>query len=88
MIDATTLLFGLPGLQVANVTRCDDGTRIVDAVTGHAIAGAYPWVFSTSVKQYARTVPKAFPTVAISFTNVNAHPKTVASSSFSHGPCM
>lgn len=33
MLDATTLLLGLPRLQVVNVTRQGDGTRIVDAVT-------------------------------------------------------
>lgn len=33
MVDATTLLFGLPGLRVVNVTQQGDGTRTIDAVT-------------------------------------------------------
>lgn len=63
MLDATTLLFGLPGLQVVNVTRRGDGTRIVDAVTDDDIAGACPGcgVFSTSRKQQTTTTPKDIP---------------------------
>lgn len=63
MLDATTLLFGLPGLRVVNVTRRDDGTRIVDAVTDDDIAGACPGcgVFSTSRKQQTTTTPKDIP---------------------------
>ncbi|MDV6278523.1 ISL3 family transposase [Rhodococcus erythropolis] len=60
MLDATTLLFGLPGLQVVNVTKQSDGTRIIDAVTDEDIAGACPrcGVFSTSRKQRTTTTPK------------------------------
>lgn len=63
MLDATTLLFGLPGLQAVNVTRRDDGTRIIDAVTDEDIAGACPScdVFSTSRKQRTTTTPKDIP---------------------------
>lgn len=63
MHDATTLLFGLPGLQVVNVTRRDDGARIIDAVTDEDIAGACPscGVFSTSRKQRTTTTPKDIP---------------------------
>ena len=39
MVDATTLLFGLPGLQVVNVTQQGDRTRIIDTVTDEDLAG-------------------------------------------------
>lgn len=63
MVDATTLLFGLSGLHVVNVTQHDDGTRIVDTVTDDDIAGACPGcgVFSTSRKQQTTTTPKDIP---------------------------
>ncbi|MCD2158299.1 transposase family protein [Rhodococcus cerastii] len=63
MVDATTLLFGLPGLHVVNVTQHDDGTRIVDTVTDDDNAGACPGcgVFSTSRKQQTTTTPKDIP---------------------------
>ena len=40
MVDATTLLFGLPGLRVERVERLDDGTRVV--VTADETATACP----------------------------------------------
>ena len=33
MTDGTTLLFGLPGVEVERVERLADGTRVVHAVT-------------------------------------------------------
>ncbi|MCD2107123.1 transposase [Rhodococcus erythropolis] len=63
MVDATTLLFGLPGLQGINVTRHDDGTPIIDTVADEVLAGACPGcgVFSISVKQHTTSTPKAIP---------------------------
>ncbi|MFY2861460.1 transposase [Mycobacterium sp. THU-M104] len=38
MIDGTTLLFGLPGVEVERVERWADGTRVVHAVTAEPAA--------------------------------------------------
>jgi len=61
--DATTVLFGLPGVRVERVERRADGTRVVDVVTDEPTAAACPscGVVSTSVKQYAVTSPKDIP---------------------------
>ncbi|RFZ18447.1 hypothetical protein VIMS_01445 [Mycobacterium marinum] len=42
MIDATTLLFGLPGVRVERVERCEDGARVVHVVTADEAAAACP----------------------------------------------
>ena len=42
MIDATTLLFGLPGVRVERVERRVDGTRVVHVVTDEPTAAACP----------------------------------------------
>jgi transposase len=63
VIESTTVLFGLPGVQVARVSRMDDGTRIVEINTDEDTAAACPscGVFSTSVKARVRTTPKDIP---------------------------
>jgi len=63
MTDATTLLFGLPGVRVECVQRCADRTRVVDVVTDEPTAAACPscGVVSTSVKERATTSPKDIP---------------------------
>uniref|UniRef100_UPI000AB482A0 transposase family protein n=1 Tax=Rhodococcus marinonascens TaxID=38311 RepID=UPI000AB482A0 len=63
MVESTTLLFGLPGLRVTNVSRKPDGTRIVDVVTDDECASACPGcgVFSTSTKERVITFPKDIP---------------------------
>ena len=40
--DGTTLLFGLPGVRVERVERCDDGARVVQVVTDEEAAAACP----------------------------------------------
>jgi len=68
--DATTVLFGLPGMlfglpgvRVEGVERRADGIRVVEVVTDEPVAAACPscGVVSTSVKQYAVTSPKDIP---------------------------
>jgi transposase len=63
MIDATTLLFGLPGVRVERVERRVDGTRVVHVVTDESTAAACPscGVVSTSVKERVTTSPKDIP---------------------------
>lgn len=63
MVDATTLLFGLPGLRVERVERLDDGTRVVTAVTADETAAACPscGVFSTATKGRVTTAPRDIP---------------------------
>jgi transposase len=63
MIDATTLLFGLPGVRVERVERRVDGTRVVHVVTDEPAAAACPscGVVSTSVKERVTTSPKDIP---------------------------
>ncbi|WP_182349588.1 ISL3 family transposase [Tomitella gaofuii] len=63
MDDATTTLFGLPGLRVIDVHHLDDGTRIVDVVTDDDGARVCPHcgVASTSRKGTAITRPKDLP---------------------------
>ncbi|WP_182357229.1 hypothetical protein [Tomitella gaofuii] len=60
MDDATTTLFGLPGLRVIDVHHLDDGTRIVDVVTDDDGARVCPdcGVASTSRNGTAITRPK------------------------------
>jgi transposase len=61
--DATTVLFGLPGVRVERVERHGDGTRVVDVVTSEPTAAACPscGVVSTSVKDRVVTSPKDIP---------------------------
>ena len=63
MIDATTLLFGLPGVRVERVERGADGIRVVHVVTDEPTAAACPscGVVSTSVKERVTTSPKDIP---------------------------
>ena len=63
MTDATTLLFGLPGLRVITVTQELDGTRIVDAATDDPAAAACPdcGLVSTSRKENTVTTPQDIP---------------------------
>lgn len=63
MSDATTVLFGLPGVRVERVERRPDGTRVVDVVTDEPTAAVCPscGVVSTSVKERAPTAPKDIP---------------------------
>ncbi len=63
MSDGTTLLFGLPGVEVERVQRLVDGARVVHAVTAEPTAAACPGcgVVSTSVKEYVTTSPKDIP---------------------------
>ena len=63
MSDATTVLFGLPGVRVERVERHGDGTRVVDVVTNEPTAAACPscGVVSTSVKDRVVTSPKDIP---------------------------
>ena len=63
MIDATTLLFGLPGVRVERVERRADGARVVHVVTDEPTATACPscGVVSTSVKERVTTSPKDIP---------------------------
>jgi transposase len=58
--DGTTLLFGLPGVEVERVERLDDGTRVVHVVTAEPSAAACPscGVVSTSVKARVSTSPR------------------------------
>ncbi|HWF68632.1 MAG TPA: ISL3 family transposase, partial [Mycobacterium sp.] len=59
MSDGTTLLFGLPGVEVERVERRVDGTRVVHVVTADEAAAACPecGVVSTSVKERVSTSP-------------------------------
>ena len=61
--DGTTLLFGLPGVQVERVERRPDGTRVVHVATADETAAACPGcgVVSTSVKEHVKTSPKDIP---------------------------
>jgi hypothetical protein len=63
MSDATTVLFGLPGVRVERVERRADGTRVVDVVTDEPTAAACPscGVVSRSVKERVVTSPKDIP---------------------------
>ena len=63
MTDGTTLLFGLPGVQVERVDRLPDGTRVVQVATREPTAAACPscGVFSTSVKAREVTSPRDIP---------------------------
>ena len=63
MSDATTVLFGLPGVRVERVERRTDGTRVVDVVTDEPTAAACPscGLVSTSVKGRVVTSPKDIP---------------------------
>ncbi len=63
MVDATTVLFGLPGVRVVGVSAEPDGTRIVDVVTVEETAAACPdcGVFSDSVKGSVTTCPRDLP---------------------------
>jgi len=61
--DGTTLLFGLPGVQVERVERLADGARVVHVVTAEQTAAACPacGVVSTSVKARVVTSPRDIP---------------------------
>lgn len=61
--DGTTLLFGLPGVEVERVERLADGTRVVHVATAEESAAACPdcGVVSTSVKARVRTSPRDIP---------------------------
>jgi len=61
--DGTTLLFGLPGVQVERVERLADGTRVVQVATAEQTAAACPscGVVSTSVKARVSTSPRDIP---------------------------
>lgn len=63
MSDGTTLLFGLPGVQVERVERLADGTRVVQVVTAEQAAAACPscGVVSTSVKARVSSSPRDIP---------------------------
>ena len=63
MSDGTTLLFGLPGVQVERVERLADGTRVVHVVTADETATACPGcgVVSSSAKEHVTTSPKDIP---------------------------
>ena len=63
MTDGTTLLFGLPGVQVERVERLADGTRVVCAITAEETAAACPscGVLSSSRKGRTATSPKDIP---------------------------
>jgi transposase len=61
--DGTTLLFGLPGVQVERVERSTDGMRVVHVATAEEKAAACPscGVFSTSLKGRVTTSPRDIP---------------------------
>ena len=61
--DGTTILFGLPGVRVREVTRDPVLGRVVDVVTDDETAAACPGcgVFSTSVRQRRTTRPRDLP---------------------------
>ncbi|MCP4241290.1 MAG: ISL3 family transposase [bacterium] len=63
MCDGTTLLFGLAGVQVERVERCDDGARVVHVITAEETAAACPGceVVATSVKERVTTSPRDIP---------------------------
>jgi transposase len=63
MDDSTTILFGLPGVEVARVERASDEVRVVHVRTADETAAACPacGVFSTSVRQRRTTRPKDLP---------------------------
>jgi len=63
MSDATTVLFGLPGVRVERFERHADGTLVVDVVTDEPTAPACPscGVVSTSMKDRVVTSPKDIP---------------------------
>lgn len=60
MVDSTSLLLGLEGLEVTGVTRRPDGTRVVDVVTVDPAAACCPdcGVRSSSVKDRTVTTPR------------------------------
>jgi transposase len=61
--DATTILFGLPGVRVRHVERNDDDGRVVHVVTDDEAAAACPQcgVFSSSIRQRRTTRPRDLP---------------------------
>jgi hypothetical protein len=63
MSDATTVLFGLPGVRVERVERRADGTRVVDVVTDEPTAVACPscGMVSRSVKERVVTLTDRYP---------------------------
>ena len=62
MSDGTTLLFGLPGVQVERVERLADGTRVVQVATAEQTAACPSCgVVSTSVKARVSTSPRDIP---------------------------
>ncbi|MGE5532159.1 MAG: hypothetical protein ACM3VW_08600 [Bacteroidota bacterium] len=63
MDDATTILFGLPGMSVREVDVNEAGARTVHVVTADpgAAAGPVCGVISVSVRQYWVTRPKDLP---------------------------
>jgi transposase len=67
VVEGTTVLFGLPGVQVTRVSRQSDGSRVVEVVTGEETAAECPscGVFSTSVKARVSTTPKRHPLTSI-----------------------
>ena len=63
MTDGTTLLFGLPGVEVERVDRLADRTRVVHVMTAEPSAAACPscGVVSTSRKARVSTSPRDIP---------------------------
>ena len=61
MTDGTTLLFGLPGVEVERVDRLTDGTRVVQVVTAEPAAAACPGcgVVAPHLDWIAHTAPAA-----------------------------
>jgi len=59
----TTVLFGLPGVQVRHVEQVEFGERVVHVETADESAAGCSscGVASTSVKQYVRTTPRDLP---------------------------
>jgi len=59
----TTVLFGLPGVQVRHVEQVEFGERVVHVETADESAAGCPscGVASTSVKQYVRATPRDLP---------------------------
>ena len=86
MSDATTVLFGLPGVRVERVERHADGTRVVDMVTdepaaAHPSCGGMP----TSVKDHVVSSPKDIPygedRIVLRWNNCSLAMRETASSS-------
>jgi hypothetical protein len=62
MSDATTVLFGLPGVRVERVERRADGTRVVDVVTDEPTAACPSYgMVSRSVKERVVTLTDRYP---------------------------